>query len=270
MSSNYLEIDKIIYDQGAPQNYTDQHLTPLQPITKNIVEGLTPLTPTATAAAAPKPFVGQQQTAYESTIPHFYSAQSTPISDMQTSRFVGNKPLPGRVETRQSVITPLPEPIRYRPHRISTIMDNTVCGGNIISRTYAPNQINCRNTCLHDNLCDGWTFNKKYRFCDQRRPMGTCNRNRDFISGKIIGQGPLPPVPPIRVRNSSILPNTNFPSQSYRTINTPNVTACKNNCIADNRCKQWTYDGDAGVCFMKNTITSPMPRARLTSGQIFV
>ena len=58
-------------------------------------------------------------------------------------------------------------------------------------------------------------------------------------------------------RNSSEMVNTDCQGSNYSDFKVADVEACKNACIADNKCLTWSYDKRNQHCYLKNNATVP-------------
>ena len=69
-------------------------------------------------------------------------------------------------------------------------------------------------------------------------------------------------------RSVTLLENTDLPGFDYSTIKDTDLDACSAACIDDKICRAFTYNEDAGWCFLKSDVPQSTPFDDATSGTI--
>ncbi|BCS82910.1 hypothetical protein QLL95_gp1213 [Cotonvirus japonicus] len=97
--------------------------------------------------------------------------------------------------------------------RTSMYMPNTDCPG-FNTRTFkVPMESECQNSCVRDNDCKLWSYDKRNNYCYLKNKILPCNSDNNYSSGRIItGSTPVQPNQPQR----QVQPNQ--PSQPQRPV----------------------------------------------------
>jgi uncharacterized protein YfaS (alpha-2-macroglobulin family) len=69
-------------------------------------------------------------------------------------------------------------------------------------------------------------------------------------------------------RSISLLPGMDIPGYDYSVVKDTSIEACETACIEDKLCRAFTYNEDAGWCFLKGEAGSTAPFPGATSGHI--
>ncbi len=133
----------------------------------------------------------------------------------------------------------------------------------------------CRKACLDDVKCKAWTYvnpgvqGKQSRcFLKDRKALDV--RNTCCVSGvRIVAANTAPP------EVDAFTKNIQLPGATYKTLTLlrADPKSCQKACIADKKCKSWTYRarGDRLVgykpqCYLKNSVPIPVRANGRTSG----
>ena len=181
--------------------------------------------------------------------PDAYSASATPMTNPYSNQ-INASHIPSR--------------------RTSTYLPQTLCSDGMPISTYlAPNANVCRNNCINNDNCKSWAFNNGNRLCSFKNQATPCRPNPVYTSG-IVSENNLPIG--YGTRLSTTLNDVSFfGNVPNRTMRSPNAAACKNSCINDRQCNQWSYDPAFNKCsinYGQAQIVSPNNGA--SSGQIYI
>src|SRR5688572_27879782 len=69
-------------------------------------------------------------------------------------------------------------------------------------------------------------------------------------------------------RSISLLPGVDIPGFDYSRIEDTSIEACESACIEDNLCRAFTFNEEAGWCFLKSEAGPQTPFESATSGTI--
>lgn len=157
--------------------------------------------------------------------------------------------------------------------RTSSFMPQTNCPGgtNVNQPSRVPNVRACQSDCINDNDCKAWSFNGLTQQCFLKRQVVPCSPNQVYTSGII--SGGVEPVPPIGygTRLSTTLNDVSFADRPSRVIRAPNTNSCRNSCLDNRQCNQWSYDPSYNKCSLNyGTSQIVSPNLGATSGEIYI
>src|SRR5690606_37287858 len=69
-------------------------------------------------------------------------------------------------------------------------------------------------------------------------------------------------------RTVTLMEGTDLPGLDYSTIKHTDLDACSKACVDDKICRAFTFNQDAGWCFLKSDIPASSPFKKATSGSI--
>ncbi len=72
-----------------------------------------------------------------------------------------------------------------------------------------------------------------------------------------------------RFARLSILENMDIPGGDYGSIKDASLQSCRDECLKDDRCKAYTFNHRAKVCFLKERVSKRKPFKGATSGVKF-
>jgi len=134
----------------------------------------------------------------------------------------------------------------------------------------------CRRACLADQKCQAWTYvnpgvqGKQSRcYLKERKPLDV--HNSCCVSGvRIASSARIAPTV------GAFSPNIGLPGGTYQTttLYKPDPKACQSACLADRKCKAWTYQprgssrmtGNLPQCLLKDRVTQAVRAQGKTSG----
>lgn len=151
--------------------------------------------------------------------------------------------------------------------RRSTVMPNTYCIGSLYRYAYTPNARFCRGTCLAESECKSWAYDKNSNQCYLKNNSWKCVPDTNFTSGQIISNGPDKGTG----RLSTVLHNVVNPSivsKPDMTLNISNANACKDVCVQNTMCNQWSYIPEKCYLGYGNS-TYVVPSNNAISGSIY-
>jgi hypothetical protein len=183
-----------------------------------------------------------------------YYASGTPIANNDPVSMINlstDNPYDGRLYTE----------------RKSTVMPNTFCFGSQYRKTYVPNDRLCRAICIMEPECNSWSYDRNAHQCHLNTNSLKCEPDTNFISGKIVKNGPDTKSG----RLSTVLHNVITPtvvSKPDMTLNIANANECKDVCIENAMCNRWTYIPEK--CYLGyGTPNHVIPINYTTSGEIY-
>lgn len=160
-----------------------------------------------------------------------------------------------------------------------TVLPNTNCR-NDYSNFDAPSIDVCQNTCVNDPNCQVWAYDNSNNKCYLNNIAKPCVPDSNYTSGYIfdrLSSGPFSEQfsekrhnqrPGQGDRISTVIPDSSFPEQPYRTTNSNTVDACKNDCINDPQCNRWSFVNN--TCALQNGKTSIVAKnTGSSSGEVY-
>lgn len=164
----------------------------------------------------------------------------------------------------------------WRRERQFVIYTHSVLGGIPAGQIRTDTAAQCQKSCGAD--CAGFTFNSADRVCwlweevSGRLPRGG-HTSGAIDALPITVSGPTSqPTPPSNTKQSIELmydvdlPNPRNSSKDYRILRRTSLQSCLSYCERDSKCRAFTHNGDANVCFLKTDFTQMLNYSNATSG----
>src|SRR5579875_3562154 len=67
---------------------------------------------------------------------------------------------------------------------------------------------------------------------------------------------------------NTFMPNVNCSRNDYRSMDSPNYTMCKDNCLQDKQCQAWSFDTSKNKCYLNNFTYPCVPENNYVSGYV--
>lgn len=155
---------------------------------------------------------------------------------------------------------------------------NNVFIGETIAQQSAQSEQVCEQACS-DETCQGYTFSASQKICWLWGDIRGRSPRGGMSSGSIAEIAFAPPtvlptpevesqpeVPTFNIFENTDLPNPQNSPSDYSMLRDTSLASCRSICLRDDRCRAFTHNGDANVCFLKSAYTQSINYPNATSG----